>query len=124
LRQLARKKTRNHKQAEIEPPRSSLRASNLSENYPQKFFTEFWPLQLFPIVPFQIVNILGTFHFSDKNLKGADRQVVYFGAGDGDQVSRHERGSSHHETRLSRWATPACELVSGVTIFDPGQKSP
>jgi hypothetical protein len=36
-------KTRNRKDAEIEPPTSSSRASTLSENYPKKVFTEFWP---------------------------------------------------------------------------------
>jgi hypothetical protein len=34
---------RNRKEAEIEPTRSSLRASTLTGNYPQKVFTEFWP---------------------------------------------------------------------------------
>jgi len=42
LRQLARRKT-NRKETEIEPARFSLRASTLSENYPQKVFAEFWP---------------------------------------------------------------------------------
>jgi hypothetical protein len=50
LRQLARRK-KNRKEAEIEPARSSLRASTLSENYPKKFLTEFWPFQLFPNCP-------------------------------------------------------------------------